>query len=72
MKLRSLLLRQPADRSPLPPVVEPEERPHSNGRAEPIEGTQENTEENPGGTAQESLERLLTPNELDLIRHHRL
>ncbi|MBF6225007.1 hypothetical protein [Nocardia abscessus] len=65
MKLRSLLHRRPADQVPLLPAIEPEDGRRSRG-ASAFPRTAR------AAAQEERLERLLTPRELDLVRHHRL
>ncbi|WP_433682297.1 hypothetical protein [Nocardia sp. CA-119907] len=68
MKLRSLLHRRHADEVPLLPAIEPElttaKGIAAKGFAAP-RGKRKIVQE-------ERLERLLTPNELDLVREHRV
>ncbi|MGK8520917.1 hypothetical protein ACRS6B_04855 [Nocardia asteroides] len=65
MKLRSLLHRRPADRVPLLPAVEPEDGRAAGGASAVPRNVR-------AAAREERLERLLTPRELDLVRHHRL
>ncbi|NKY27281.1 hypothetical protein [Nocardia gamkensis] len=65
MKLRSLLHRQPADRVPLLPAVEPEDGWTARGASAFPRGVC-------AAAREERLERLLTPSELDLVLRHRL
>ncbi|MEU1995947.1 hypothetical protein ABZ511_15965 [Nocardia gamkensis] len=65
MKLRSLLHRQPADRVPLLPAVEPED-----GRTARAASAFPRSVR--AAAREERLERLLTPSELDLVLRHRL
>ncbi|MFI9506684.1 hypothetical protein [Nocardia sp. NPDC052566] len=62
MKLRSLLHRRPADQVPVLPAVEPEDGLSLRGtfalRTKPAQ--------------EERLERLLTPSELDMVRHRQV
>ncbi|RJO76662.1 hypothetical protein D5S18_10325 [Nocardia panacis] len=67
MKLRSLLHRRQSEKLPLLPEAELSESTDASLRAVFASREKKKTR-----AAEERLERLLTPTELDLVREHRL
>ncbi|WP_028479400.1 hypothetical protein [Nocardia sp. CNY236] len=65
MKLLSLLHRRPAKQVPLLPAIDPDTGRRARRRPTAPHGSH-------SAGAEELLERLLTPTELDLVLHHRI
>ncbi|MGN2635543.1 hypothetical protein ACTD5D_04970 [Nocardia takedensis] len=68
MKLRSLLQRRQAARMPLLPSLDPDDAGGGGGFAPKRFASPRSTT----GAREETLERLLTPGELEIVRQHRL